>query len=197
MAETTFRRSAVHQLHIESKEGTEFLGSALARQIERHALILLRGQLGAGKTALVQAVGRGLEVEEAVTSPTFTLLNEYDSGRLPLIHIDLYRVGESINRSLDLSLDLFVLEFEELLAGDSIIMIEWPEFFIVDGASYLEGLDRLEVKIERGTEEKMPENSARNVFISAKGPASEKLLTGLINNLGGGSGVSVVAFSEG
>ncbi|MGD9681064.1 MAG: tRNA (adenosine(37)-N6)-threonylcarbamoyltransferase complex ATPase subunit type 1 TsaE [Candidatus Obscuribacterales bacterium] len=187
----------MHQLHIESKEGTEFLGSVLARQIGRHALILLHGQLGAGKTALVQAVGRGLGVEEAVTSPTFTLLNEYDSGRLPLIHIDLYRVGESINRSLDLSLDLFVLEFEELLAGDSVIMIEWPEFFIVDGASYLEGLDRLEVKIERGAEERMPENSARNVFISAKGPASENLLTGLINNLGGGSGVSVVAFSEG
>ncbi|MBZ0186312.1 MAG: tRNA (adenosine(37)-N6)-threonylcarbamoyltransferase complex ATPase subunit type 1 TsaE [Candidatus Obscuribacterales bacterium] len=176
----------MEQFVIKSREDTERLGGLLASEIENKVLVLLKGELGAGKTTLVQSVGIGLGIDDPITSPTFTILNEYECGRIPLIHIDLYRVGDSIARlgGSDLSLDLFVLEFEELLETDSLIMIEWPEFFIVDGANYLEGLDRLEVKIERISDSQATllddqcndRGDARKLSLTSIGPRSEEFL---------------------
>lgn len=183
----------MEQIVIKTREETESFGGLLASEIADRALILLKGELGAGKTTLVQSVGKGLGIDDPITSPTFTILNEYESGRIPLIHMDFYRVGDSVSRlgGSDLSLDLFVLEFEELLETNSLIMVEWPEFFIVDGANYLEGLDRVEVKIEPILNSYAPlsddqcndRGDARNFFLTATGPRSEEFLARVLCRL--------------
>jgi tRNA threonylcarbamoyladenosine biosynthesis protein TsaE len=82
-------------------------------------VLLLVGNLGTGKTCLVQGVGRGLGVEERVTSPTLTLVNEYTGKRLTLYHVDLYRIVD-VKATLTFGLD-------EYLHGDGVCVIEWAE----------------------------------------------------------------------
>ena len=100
--------------------GTEKLGFALSALAQAGDIILLAGDLGAGKTTLTQFIGRGLEVPSScyITSPTFSLLHEYP-GRLPLYHLDLYRLSgeEEIE-------DLGLLDY---LYGEGICVIEWPD----------------------------------------------------------------------
>lgn len=74
------------------RASTENLGDLLGRYLPSQSVILLRGDLGAGKTTLIQGLGRGLGLTDAIASPTFTLVNEYTEGRLPLYHLDLYRL---------------------------------------------------------------------------------------------------------
>ena len=81
-------------------------------------MILLEGPLGAGKSELARGVARGLGVRETVTSPSFTILNVYDSGRVPLYHFDWYR--------LESAEELFEMGMEEYLGGDGIALVEWP-----------------------------------------------------------------------
>ena len=78
-----------------SSEETEALGARLARALEPGAVVAFTGDLGAGKTAFVRGLARGLGVQDRVTSPTFTIVNEYEGGRLPLFHFDLYRLGSA------------------------------------------------------------------------------------------------------
>lgn len=101
-----------------SAEETLALGEALGRLLEAGDVVGLSGELGAGKTALAQGIGRGLEVVDPVTSPTFALVHEY-RGRLPVWHLDTYRV-----RSLD---ELIDLSWQDLLAGGGVVLVEWPE----------------------------------------------------------------------
>ena len=82
-------------------------------------VIALQGELGAGKTTFVQGLARALGITRPVTSPTFTLVGEYPGGRLPLIHMDLYRL-----RSPD---DLLVIGFPEYLERNALVAIEWPD----------------------------------------------------------------------
>ena len=118
-----------------SAEETRRLGSSLGRALRAGDVVAVSGELGAGKTCLVQGIARGLDVspEVPVTSPTFTLVGEY-AGRLPLRHADFYRV-ESYAR-------LVGAGFEDLLDGQGVLVVEWPELFP-------EALpaDRLEVQI--------------------------------------------------
>lgn len=79
-------------LYLHDRNRTEKLGYLLGRNLPPLSVILLRGDLGAGKTTLVQGLGKGLGITEAIASPTFTLVNEYTQGRLPLYHLDLYRL---------------------------------------------------------------------------------------------------------
>ncbi len=85
----------------------------------------LEGPLGAGKTTLAKGIAEALEIEEAITSPTFTIVSEY-LGKLPLYHIDLYRVGSSE--------EIELLGLEELIYGDGVSVVEWsdkaPELFV-------------------------------------------------------------------
>ena len=90
----------------------------LALECVPGSVIALHGDLGAGKTCLVQGLGRALEVREAVHSPTFTLVNEY-RGRLPLHHIDLYRLASAA--------EAFGLGLDEYLDGGGVTVIEWAE----------------------------------------------------------------------
>ena len=116
---------------------TEAAGAALAQKLGPGAVIAFTGDLGAGKTAFTRGLARGLGVEERITSPTFTIVNEYEGGRLPLFHFDMYRLG-----SAD---ELFDIGWEDYLARGGVCAVEWSEN--IDDA--LEK-DAIRVDIRRG-----------------------------------------------
>src|SRR5206468_8686543 len=97
---------------------TQRCGSQLAQHLVPGTIILLEGDLGAGKTTFTKGLAQGLGVEGYVNSPTFTLVNEYE-GRLPVYHLDCYRLN-SAQEALDFGV-------EEYLYGDGVTIIEWPE----------------------------------------------------------------------
>ncbi len=101
-----------------SPEETQTLAAELVTTLAPGAVLALHGELGAGKTCFVQGLAQGLKVQQPVSSPTYTLVNEY-RGHLALFHIDLYRL-QTADQALDLGLD-------EYLEGDGITVIEWPE----------------------------------------------------------------------
>jgi tRNA threonylcarbamoyladenosine biosynthesis protein TsaE len=98
---------------------TESLGESWAAEARRGWVIGLNGDLGAGKTQLVKGLARGLGVTERVHSPTFALVNEYTTGRLPLFHLDLYR--------LDTPEQIRAAGLEEFLQPSGVVVIEWVE----------------------------------------------------------------------
>ncbi len=106
--------------HITNSEAdTAHVASALAARLLPGTVLLLSGDLGAGKTAFVRGLAEGLGVPpDAVTSPTFTLVHEYRGGRLPLQHVDLYRLDQA---------DLDTIGLDERLAESGVVAVEWPE----------------------------------------------------------------------
>ena len=102
-----------------SPEQTEALGAALAARLWPGAVIAYRGDLGAGKTAFTRGLARGLGYQEPVTSPTYTVCNEYLGGRLPLFHFDMYRL-----RSAE---DLWDIGWDDYLDRGGICAVEWSE----------------------------------------------------------------------
>ena len=98
---------------------TEEIGAALGKIIEPGTVIAYRGDLGAGKTAFTRGLAKGLGCTEIVTSPTYTIVNEYLGGRLPLFHFDMYRL-----RSSD---DLFDIGWEDYLDRGGVCAVEWSE----------------------------------------------------------------------
>ena len=98
---------------------TEAVGAALGRIVPPGTVIAYRGGLGAGKTAFTRGLARGLGCRETVTSPTYTIVNEYCSGRLPLFHFDMYRL-----ESAD---DLFDIGWEDYLDRGGVCAVEWSE----------------------------------------------------------------------
>ena len=98
---------------------TEAVGAKLAEQLAPGAVIAYRGDLGAGKTAFTRGLARGLGILDPVTSPTYTIVNEYLSGRLPLFHFDMYRL-----RSAD---DLFDIGWDDYLERGGVCAVEWSE----------------------------------------------------------------------
>lgn len=102
-----------------SPEETEALGERFAKILTPGTIIAYRGDLGAGKTAFTRGLARGLDCREQVTSPTYTIVNEYLGGRLPLFHFDMYRL-----RSSD---DLFDIGWDDYLDRGGICAVEWSE----------------------------------------------------------------------
>ncbi len=98
---------------------TEAVGAALGRVLAPGTVIAYRGDLGAGKTAFTRGLARGLGCEEIVTSPTYTIVNEYLSGRLPLFHFDMYRLSSSD--------DLWDIGWEDYLERGGVCAVEWSE----------------------------------------------------------------------
>ena len=98
---------------------TEALGQALAQQLRPGTVIAYEGDLGAGKTAFTRGLARGLGCRESVTSPTYTIVNEYLGGRLPLFHFDMYR--------LSCADDLWDIGWEDYLDRGGICAVEWSE----------------------------------------------------------------------
>ena len=102
-----------------SPEDTEDIGARLAEQLEPGAVVAFTGDLGAGKTAFTRGLARGLGIPDRITSPTFTIVNEYEGGRLPLFHFDMYRLG-----SAD---ELFDIGWEDYLRRGGVCAVGWGE----------------------------------------------------------------------
>lgn len=120
-------------LNLPDAEATRLLGVRLGKTLEPGSVILLQGDLGSGKTTLVQGIGEGLDISETIDSPTFTLINEYLGGRLPLYHLDLYRLdGPEVS---DLHLETY-WEGQEVEPG--IVAIEWSNRLLDRPAFYLQ-----------------------------------------------------------
>ena len=98
------------------------LGRKFAQRLNPKSIILLQGPIGAGKTSFVQGIAEGLCIEENITSPTFALSHHYNSGKIPLIHIDLYRIENIL-----MAKEFFISEEEEAIQNKAIMVIEWSE----------------------------------------------------------------------
>ena len=104
---------------LDSESATRSLGLEIADALEPGDVVALTGDLGTGKTALTKYIAEGLGVKEEINSPTFTIIKEYKSGRLPLYHFDVYRLGSGD--------ELLDTGAEELLDGDGVCVIEWAD----------------------------------------------------------------------
>ena len=120
------------EYHTHSEAETEAVGEALAETLAPGTVIAFTGDLGAGKTALA----RGLGIRDRVTSPTFTIVNEYEGARLPLFHFDMYRLENSD--------ELFDIGWEDYLRRGGICAVEWSEK-VADALT-----DALRIDIRRG-----------------------------------------------
>ncbi len=141
-----------------SADQTQRLGRLVGQHCPEPAVVLLEGDLGSGKTCFVQGVARGLGVpaEEPVSSPTYTLMNQY-RGRCDIAHFDLYRLG-----SVD---ELYDLDFDAYLHGSGVALVEWS------GMVPRRGLRGLAVQLDYGSEEE-----ERTLKFDALDPSGEKWL---------------------
>ena len=133
-------------------------GIQLGTLVQSGDVILLYGDLGAGKTHFTQGIAKGLGILEPVRSPTFTLVNEYQEGRLPLYHIDLYRLAGDA--------DIATIGLDEYFDEEGIVVVEWPE----KGKAWLPA-DALHIHLNHLSDWQ------RTVQINASGPRSETLLS--------------------
>ena len=131
-------------LHIASEKETERIGEAIGRAAEPGTVVALIGDLGTGKTTLTKSIARGLGVTETVTSPTFNIIREYKTGRIPLYHFDVYRIGDPD--------EMFELGYEEYFYGDGICVVEWADII-----EELLPEDAVVIRIERGADEEARE----------------------------------------
>jgi len=133
-----------------SPQETETVGAALGKILRPGTILAYRGDLGAGKTAFTRGLARGLGYKEPVTSPTYTIVNEYLGGRLPLFHFDMYRLASSD--------DLWDIGWEDYLERGGVCAVEWSEN--VDDAMenaicitiYKTGEESRRIEIEGGIE---------------------------------------------
>ncbi|MBQ3465689.1 MAG: tRNA (adenosine(37)-N6)-threonylcarbamoyltransferase complex ATPase subunit type 1 TsaE [Firmicutes bacterium] len=140
-------------LHIASEKETEKLGEAMGRVAVPGTVIALIGDLGTGKTTLTKSIARGLGVTETVTSPTFNIIREYRSGRIPLFHFDVYRIADPD--------EMYELGYEEYFYGDGVCVVEWadlieellPEDAVIIRIDRGAGEEEREYRIEGGNED--------------------------------------------
>jgi tRNA threonylcarbamoyladenosine biosynthesis protein TsaE len=128
--------SGVERVLTRSTDETLELAGTVGELLRAGDVVSLVGDLGAGKTVFARGVARALGVTEAVVSPSFTIVREYD-GRMPLVHVDVYRI--------DTVQELYDLGFEELVRDDAVTLVEWGD--MIDG---LLPADRLDVRLAPG-----------------------------------------------
>ena len=109
-------------MFIENFTETISLGKKFAKELNSQSIVLLQGPIGAGKTSFVKGIAEGLSISEDITSPTFSLSHHYNSGTIPLIHLDLYRLD-----NMSMAKEFFLAEEEEAKQNEAILVIEWPE----------------------------------------------------------------------
>ena len=109
-------------MFVENLKETLDLGEKLSKKLNPQSIVLLNGPIGAGKTSFVKGIAKGLSISEDITSPTFAISHHYFSGKIPLIHLDLYRL-ENISSAKE----VFFSEEEEALQIKAILVVEWPE----------------------------------------------------------------------
>lgn len=147
-----------------NEKETESLGKKIGRLAWPGMIILLKGDLGTGKTVLTRGIARGLGIEEPITSPTYTLLHQYH-GRLPLCHFDIYRLTDAE--------EMYDLGYEEFFYGQGVSVVEWPERMEDLGPD-----EYLEIKIEKNPEH---EGDERIIRIFPVGEDYKKLAKDLMD----------------
>ena len=109
----------MRKLILKNEEETRAFGLELGASLRKGDIVALIGDLGTGKTALTKYIAEGLGIRETITSPTFTIVQEYRQGRLPLYHFDVYRIGDPE--------EMYELGYEEYFYGDGVCVIEWAD----------------------------------------------------------------------
>ncbi|MGL4772040.1 MAG: tRNA (adenosine(37)-N6)-threonylcarbamoyltransferase complex ATPase subunit type 1 TsaE [Clostridium sp.] len=136
-----------------SIEETTKIGASLGRLLNAGDIVCLTGDLGTGKTHISKGIALGLEITENITSPTFTIVNEYDSGRLKLYHFDVYRVSDPD--------EIYAIGFDDYIFSNGVSLIEW--------ANYIEEIlpkDYIHIHIEKDLEKG---ESYRKIIINGYG----------------------------
>lgn len=151
-----------------SEEDTLDFAEKMGKLIDTSIIILLSGELGAGKTLFARGLCSGLGIAEDVSSPTYTLINEYEGGDLPVLHMDLYRI--------DTEEELYNLGFEEYIDRNGLIIIEWPDL-----AYDMLPHDFIYVKILKKADKQ------RKIILQAEGETGMKLLERLDQDVSIGS----------
>ncbi|WP_198805201.1 tRNA (adenosine(37)-N6)-threonylcarbamoyltransferase complex ATPase subunit type 1 TsaE [Leptolyngbya sp. BL0902] len=153
------------ELELPDAAATQRLGEDLGRVLPAGTILLLSGDLGSGKTTLIQGLGTGLGIVDPISSPTFTLVNEYLEGRVPLYHLDLYRLdGHEVN---DLYLEAY---WDEQETAPGIVAIEWAE--------RLDNLPPQAVHLALT----YADHGGRNVTLSTQNPSHRALLENLLSH---------------
>lgn len=109
----------MRKLILKNEEETRAFGLELGASLRKGDIVALIGDLGTGKTALTKYIAEGLGIRETITSPTFTIVQEYRQGRPPLYHFDVYRIGDPE--------EMYELGYEEYFYGDGVCVIEWAD----------------------------------------------------------------------
>jgi tRNA threonylcarbamoyladenosine biosynthesis protein TsaE len=136
-----------HLHHAHTLMDLRLIAGEIALHLDKYPIVTLKGDLGAGKTALAQMICQQLGVKEPVTSPTYTLVNEYETGSAKIYHFDLYRLNKEE--------ELEGFGFMEYLDSGNICLIEWPEIAV----NYLRDFTTLEILIKK-------ENDTRNIIFN-------------------------------
>jgi tRNA threonylcarbamoyladenosine biosynthesis protein TsaE len=152
----------------ETADDTRAVGAALAPLLEVHDVLELTGELGAGKTTLVRGIAQGLGAEEHVASPTFTLVREYVSGRIPIAHVDVYRL-DRVQDVVDLALD-------ELEDGACVLIVEW-------GDAVEELLPQERLRVELTTTDPTGLDETRRIAFHGLGPSWRERSEALVRTL--------------
>ncbi len=150
-------------MRVETEEAMRALGVRIGELAEPGTVVALQGDLGAGKSVLARGIARGLGIPGRVPSPTFILVAEYTTGRLPLHHADLYRLSEPS--------ELENLGLDEVLGSDGLVVVEWADRF-----AGLLPEDSLVIRIAIEADPMGP----RVLGLTAGGPRSRRLLDGLV-----------------
>ena len=137
---------SLNKYHASSADEMMAIGSRISEKAQPGMVIAMSGGLGAGKTTLVKGIAEGLGICESVTSPSFTIINEYADGRIPLYHMDFYRISSSE--------ELEFIGAEELFYGDGLSVIEWK-----DNAEDIIPVNAVLINIE------INEDNSRNVVL--------------------------------
>lgn len=146
-----------------SAEETSKIGERLGKLVGIGNIICLSGDLGAGKTAFTKGIAKGLGVVDYVTSPTYTIINEYE-GRLPLYHFDVYRLNDVE--------EMYELGYEEYFFGDGVVVLEWADI-----VKEIIPKERLWITILNSKGD-----DSREIILEATGEAYDKILKGMEQN---------------
>lgn len=132
--------SEIKRLLINNEGDIKALGVEIAKGLKPGDIISLTGNLGTGKTTLSKAIAEGLGITEMITSPTFTIVQEYESGRLPLYHFDVYRINHVE--------EMYELGYEEYFFGQGVCIIEWADLI-----EEIIPEDSIKIRLEYGEKE--------------------------------------------
>ena len=146
-------------MHTKNEEELLALGERLGHLLQKEDILILTGELGAGKTTFTKGLAKGLDIRQMIKSPTYTIVREYE-GRLPLYHLDVYRIGDDPD-----SIDL-----DDFLFGEGVTVIEWGELL---GENLPE--DYLKLSF-------LKKEDGRELVFEAKGKRAQELIEGLQND---------------